>query len=93
MEKNQLEKSKNNTLKLVKLNTDKINDVICMKKIKKSLSKSTNCYVLMSCTAPNKEGKIKVSLSYEGDEILASYLVDSAQKYIEDKILSNQKSL
>ena len=40
-----------------------------------------------------KEGKIKVSLSYDGDEILASYLVDSAQKYIEDKILSNQKSL
>ena len=48
-------------------------------KIKKELSKKNACYVLITCSEPSMEGNMEVELSYEGDESLAAYLVDSAQ--------------
>lgn len=37
------------------------------------------CYVLISCYEPNEEGHMNVEMTYEGDKILASYLIKSAQ--------------
>lgn len=44
------------------------------------------CYVLITCGQPSKDGKMQVELTYEGDPDLASYLVQSAQGYLDDQI-------
>lgn len=48
--------------------------------LKKALGQKCACYVLISCQEPNKDGKMEVALNYEGDEDLASYLLESAQQ-------------
>ncbi len=37
-----------------------------------------SAYVLITCAAPNAKGEMQVEMTYEGDEALASYLVQSA---------------
>lgn len=49
--------------------------------LKKSLGKKCACYVLISCQEPAVDGSMQVELHYEGDDALASYLLDSAQKF------------
>lgn len=51
--------------------------------VKKALSENHACYVLITCGAPSKDGKMQVEMTYEGDPVLAAYLVESAQGYIE----------
>ena len=41
------------------------------------------CYVLITCGEPSKDGKMQVEMTYEGDPILAAYLVESAQQFID----------
>jgi hypothetical protein len=43
------------------------------------------CYVLITCSKPSKDGKMEVELTYDGDLDLASYLVHSAQGYLDDQ--------
>ena len=52
-------------------------------KIKDYLEKENNCYVLITCTHPTKEGKMQVDLNYSGDEFLAQYLIDGAKGHFE----------
>ena len=52
-------------------------------RIKKQICKSTSCYVLITCTQPDKDGKIEVEMIYEGDRVLAAYLIKSAQDIFE----------
>jgi hypothetical protein len=59
-------------------------------RIRKSLSENNACYVLITCTAPTDEGKMDVQMSYEGDEVLASYLVDNAQQVFDDRSRSEK---
>ncbi len=40
------------------------------------------CYVLIKCKAPNEKGDMQVEMTYEGDPILASYLIETAQGMI-----------
>jgi hypothetical protein len=40
------------------------------------------CYVLIKCKEPNEKGDMQVEMTYEGDPILASYLIESAQGMI-----------
>jgi len=47
---------------------------------KKFLSENTTCYVLLACSEPTEEGEMQVEMSYEGDEDLACYLLDSAKQ-------------
>ncbi len=47
-------------------------------RVKKALGESYACYVLITCTEPNAEGKMEVQMNYEGDECLAAYLVENA---------------
>ena len=55
--------------------------------IKKALSENNTCYVLITCTETSKDGKMEVEMSYDGDPVLAAYLVESAQNIIDTDIL------
>lgn len=52
----------------------------------KRSSKDHACYILITCDHPNDEGKMEVSMSYEGDSALVSYLISGAQNIIEQRI-------
>lgn len=55
--------------------------------LKKVLAREENaCYVLITCGEPSEDGRMEVEFTYEGDASLASYLLESAQSYLEDKI-------
>jgi hypothetical protein len=41
------------------------------------------CYVLIKCKEPNEKGDMQVEMTYEGDPVLASYLIETAQGMIE----------
>ena len=49
----------------------------------KKLSNNAFCYVLISCSEPHEDGKMQVEMSYEGERVLASYLVKTALKILE----------
>ena len=51
----------------------------------KNLLKGHMGYVLVTCSSPNKKGKMEVEVSYEGDVDLASYLVQGAAGYMENE--------
>lgn len=59
--------------------------------IKKTLRDKHACYVLITCSAPTSEGKMDVEMNYEGDEMLASFLVDNASQVFDER-LSKQES-
>ena len=61
-----------------------------LEKIRKTLSDRYACYVLITCGSPTDDGKMNVEMSYEGDEILASYLVDNAQQVFDDRVQSEK---
>ena len=53
----------------------------------KSAARSKNgaCYILITCGEPSEDGKMQVEMTYEGDALLAAYLLESAQGMIEHK--------
>lgn len=53
--------------------------------LNKTLGNKCACYVLISCSLPDEDGKMEVALNYEGEEDLASYLLDSAQQIFMNK--------
>lgn len=53
-------------------------------KMKKFLSDNNECYVLITCGRPSKEGKMQVEMTYEGDACLAAYLIESACGIMDD---------
>lgn len=55
-------------------------------KVRKKIEESCTCYVLISCSAPDENGKIDVQMDYEGDETLAAFLVSNAAEIFEEKI-------
>jgi len=56
-----------------------------MVKIKKLLMEDHAGYVLITCSNPSINGMMNVELSYEGDDALASYLLESANNIFQDK--------
>ncbi|MBI3901063.1 MAG: hypothetical protein HY324_02805 [Chlamydiia bacterium] len=48
-----------------------------------SLKEDNACYVLITCGKPSADGKMAVEMTYEGDPTLASYLLESAQGFID----------
>ncbi len=56
------------------------------KGIKKALNKTCACYVLITCTEPNGDGKMEVEMDYEGDESLAAFLVENAGQVFDDRM-------
>ncbi len=63
---------------------------ISLQSIKKALSKNNACYVLITCGEPSEDGNMQVEMSYDGDETLAAYLIESAQNAFDHQ---NEKSL
>ncbi|MCE5316304.1 MAG: hypothetical protein LLG04_02945 [Parachlamydia sp.] len=55
------------------------------KLIGQKLSKSSVCYVLITCEEANADGDMQVEMTYEGDAALASYLLQGAQNAIDDQ--------
>jgi hypothetical protein len=52
-------------------------------KNKMNLKEGQACYVLITCGKPSADGKMSVEMTYEGDPILASYLLENAQGFID----------
>lgn len=55
---------------------------IALKKAKPAKEEHA-CYILITCGPPSADGKLAVEFTYEGDPTLASYLLESAQGFIE----------
>ena len=55
------------------------------KDIREKLAKDHSCYVLITCDSPSAEGKMNVEMSYEGDPVLAAYLIQGALSYLEEQ--------
>jgi hypothetical protein len=58
--------------------------ITSIKKFKKK--KKASCYVLITCGEPNQDGKMDVEMTYEGEPVLAAYLLENAQSIIDEKI-------
>lgn len=54
--------------------------------IAKATKKGCACYVLITCTQPNAEGKMEVEMDYQGDETLAAFLVENAGQVFDSQI-------
>lgn len=54
---------------------------------KKLLKQEHACYVLITCGEPTGDGKMQVELTYDGDPILAAYLLESAQGFIDEEVV------
>ncbi|MFQ5729923.1 MAG: hypothetical protein ACE5GN_06150 [Waddliaceae bacterium] len=55
------------------------------KEIKDQLARNHACYVLITCDSPLVDGRMNVEMSYEGDPVLAAYLLQGAQTYLEEQ--------
>lgn len=53
--------------------------------IKKTVKEDCACYVLITCSEPNAEGKMEVEMDYEGDEALAAFLVENAAQVFDNR--------
>ena len=51
-----------------------------LEQIKDKLGKDNACYVLVTCSEPSLTGEMEVEMFYKGDDVLASYLLESAQE-------------
>lgn len=52
------------------------------KQIEKQLARHA-CYVLVTCDSPSPSGEMRVEMSYQGDALLAAYLLEGASSVIE----------
>lgn len=59
--------------------------------IKQQLAKQHACYVLITCNKPATDGKMQVEMTYEGDALLASYLIHGAQSLIDECLDENEE--
>lgn len=48
-------------------------------------SKKNACTICISCNEPTEDGKMQVEMTCEGDEILAAYLLESAQSILDSR--------
>jgi hypothetical protein len=60
--------------------------------LKKDLGEDYACFVLLTCTHPDASGKMEVSLDFEGDETLASFLIENAAQVAEDRDISSGRT-
>lgn len=61
---------------------------VALESAKKILGKNCACCVLISCTAPSQDGKMQVEMHFEGEEMLAAFLVENASQVFEERNLS-----
>lgn len=49
----------------------------------KLLKEDQACCVMITCGQPSADGKMSVEMTYEGDPVLASFLLENAQGLID----------
>ncbi len=54
--------------------------------LREQLNKEHECYVLITCNKPSDNGEMQVEMTYEGDVLLASYLLQGAQTLMDEKV-------
>ena len=54
-------------------------------RVKKLLAQDYEGYVLVTCKPASSEGKMQVEMSYDGDPVLAAYLMEGAQGYLAEE--------
>ena len=54
------------------------------------LAKDHACYVLLTCDEADDTGKLNVELAYDGDPVLAAYLLEGAQSFVDDQVTEEQ---
>ena len=55
------------------------------KRIRKLLAKDHAGFVLITCENPTEGGQMQVEMSYDGDPVLAAYLLEGAQGYLDEE--------
>lgn len=55
------------------------------KQFEKAVKENCACYVLITCSEPNSDGKMEVEMNYQGDETLAAFLVENASQVFDDR--------
>lgn len=55
------------------------------KQFQKAVKENCACYVLITCSEPNAEGKMEVEMNYQGDESLAAFLIENASQVFDDR--------
>jgi hypothetical protein len=53
------------------------------KPLQKELDDNLSCYVLITCEEATPDGQMQVKMTHKGDSLLASYLLQGAQKLME----------
>ncbi len=53
--------------------------------------KKNACTIMISCNEPSEDGQMQVEMTCEGDEILASYLLQNAQSILDAQSEPTQK--
>ncbi len=54
-------------------------------RIRKLLAKEYAGFVLVTCKQPTNSGTMQVEMTYDGDPILAAYLLEGAQGYLDEE--------
>ena len=72
--------------KVVKLKADGYS----LEQIQNTLGDNNACYVLITCSEPSADGKMNVEMSYNGDEVLAAYLVENAMQVFQESAKSEK---
>jgi hypothetical protein len=55
--------------------------------LSKMRRKKNACYVLITCGQPTPDGRMHVEMTYEGDTVLAAYLLENAQSILDGQLL------
>jgi hypothetical protein len=55
-------------------------------RIKQAISEDCACYILITCSKPSEDGKMDVELEFDGDEDLASFLIENAGQVFEERL-------
>jgi hypothetical protein len=69
---------------------DKQKKKAALARLQKDLGEGCACFVLITCTEPTADGKMQVELDFEGDEDLASFLIESATRVFEERDISDR---
>ena len=59
-------------------------------RVKKAIGENCACYVLITCSKPEENGKMEVSMDFDGDEELAAFLVENASQVFDQRCISKK---
>ncbi len=48
-------------------------------------TKKNACTIHISCNEPSEDGQMQVEMTYEGDHVLAAFLLENAQSILSDQ--------